>query len=110
MKNLVVCCDGTGNETGFFATNVLRIQRLAKGIDRDQIVYYDFGVGTKDKPRLRAAFCDLGEYPSWSPCGLGCVKTCTREKDAEVFSLSSSPDCGRQRCSTPPASRPAGPS
>ena len=30
---------------------------------------------------------------------LGCVKTCTREKDAEVFSLSSSPDCGRQRFS-----------
>lgn len=29
--------------------------------------------------------------------GLGCVKTCTREKDAEVFSLSSSPDCGRRR-------------
>jgi class 3 adenylate cyclase/tetratricopeptide (TPR) repeat protein len=29
--------------------------------------------------------------------GLGCVKTCTREKDAESFSLSSSPDCGRQR-------------
>jgi hypothetical protein len=29
--------------------------------------------------------------------GLGCVKTCTREKDAEVFSLSSSPDCGRER-------------
>jgi hypothetical protein len=29
--------------------------------------------------------------------GLGCVKTCTREKDAEVFSLSSSPGCGRQR-------------
>ena len=27
--------------------------------------------------------------------GLGCVKTCTREKDAELFSLSSSPDYGR---------------
>jgi uncharacterized protein (DUF2235 family) len=49
MKNLVVCCDGTGNETGFFPTNVLRIQRLATGFDPDQIVYYDFGVGTKGK-------------------------------------------------------------
>ena len=59
MKNLVVCCDGTGNETGFFATNVLRIQRLTKGIDRDQIVYYDFGVGTKDKPKSQKAALNL---------------------------------------------------
>jgi uncharacterized protein (DUF2235 family) len=49
MTNLVVCCDGTGNETGHFATNVERIQRLAKGRP-DQKVYYDFGVGTKNKP------------------------------------------------------------
>src|SRR5215207_1898369 len=50
MKNLVVCCDGTGNETGVLTTNVLRIQRITTGFDRDQIVYYDFGVGTKDGP------------------------------------------------------------
>jgi hypothetical protein len=29
--------------------------------------------------------------------GLGGVKTCVREKGAELFSLLSSPDCGRQR-------------
>lgn len=50
MKNLVVCCDGTSNETGLFATNVLRMQRLARDVDPSQIVYYDFGVGTKGKP------------------------------------------------------------
>jgi hypothetical protein len=29
--------------------------------------------------------------------GLGCVKTCARDEGAELFSLLSSPDSGRQR-------------
>ena len=36
-------------------------------------------------------------YADLVAMGVGCVKTCTREKDAELFPLSSSPDCGRQR-------------
>ncbi|WP_046869047.1 DUF2235 domain-containing protein [Microvirga massiliensis] len=50
MTNLVVYCDGTGNETGFLATNIVRLQRIAPDFDPDQKVYYEPGVGTKDKP------------------------------------------------------------
>ena len=44
-KNIVVCCDGTGNEYGRHNTNVVK---LYEAIVRDasQIAFYDPGVGT----------------------------------------------------------------
>jgi hypothetical protein len=52
------------------------------------------GALSNERPyRVRSIIAAVHESQS----GLGCVKTCAREKDAEVFSLSSSPDCGRQR-------------
>lgn len=44
-KNIVVCCDGTGNEIGVNMSNVLKLYRMLEK-DDDQLVYYDPGVGT----------------------------------------------------------------
>ena len=49
-KNIVVCCDGTGNEYGEKNTNVVKLfEILDKDINR-QIAYYDPGVGTFSTP------------------------------------------------------------
>ena len=44
-KNIIVCCDGTGNEYGVNKTNVVRTCEIAVASD-SQLVYYDPGVGT----------------------------------------------------------------
>jgi uncharacterized protein (DUF2235 family) len=44
-KNIVVCCDGTGNEINENISNVLKLFRVAKK-DASQYVFYDPGVGT----------------------------------------------------------------
>ena len=44
-KNIVICCDGTGNEYGTNNTNVVVTYEFAKGID-GQLAFYDPGVGT----------------------------------------------------------------
>ena len=47
MKNIMICCDGTGNEYGPNNTNVVKIFELAdKGKPDEQLCYYDPGVGT----------------------------------------------------------------
>ena len=45
MKNIVICCDGTGNEYGKNNTNVVETYALARKTP-GQIAYYDPGVGT----------------------------------------------------------------
>ena len=45
MKNIVICCDGTGNEYGPNNTNVVKLfQSVVR--DVEQIAFYDPGVGT----------------------------------------------------------------
>ncbi len=44
-KNIILCCDGTGNEYGVNKTNVVRTCEIAV-CDDSQLVYYDPGVGT----------------------------------------------------------------
>jgi len=44
-RNLVVCCDGTGNEVTGYLSNVLKLFRIVEK-DDDQRVYYHPGVGT----------------------------------------------------------------
>jgi len=44
-KNLVICCDGTGNQVEGNLSNVLKLFRIAQKND-DQRVYYNPGVGT----------------------------------------------------------------
>lgn len=50
-RNLVVCCDGTGNTFGTRNTNVVRLYGyLVK--DQTQLTYYDPGVGTLSPPSV----------------------------------------------------------
>jgi uncharacterized protein (DUF2235 family) len=44
-KNIVICCDGTGNEIGANLSNVLKLFRILRK-DPDQRVYYNPGIGT----------------------------------------------------------------
>jgi uncharacterized protein (DUF2235 family) len=44
-KNIVVCCDGTGNEINANLSNVLKLFRILRK-NESQVVFYDPGVGT----------------------------------------------------------------
>lgn len=44
-KNIVICCDGTGNEIKENQSNVLKLYRVLKK-DKSQLTYYDPGIGT----------------------------------------------------------------
>ena len=57
-RNIVVCCDGTGNEVATDSTNVLRLFRMLVRDDR-QVAYYDGGVGTLVDP---AAISTVRKY------------------------------------------------
>lgn len=53
MKNLVVCCDGTGNEVSENISNVLKLYRVLRKSGKtapNQVVFYDPGVGTLARP------------------------------------------------------------
>ncbi len=49
-KNIVICCDGTGNEYGDNNTNVVKLFSLIVKDPRKQIAFYDPGVGTFSAP------------------------------------------------------------
>ncbi len=44
-KNIIICCDGTGNEYGQHNTNVVKLYEAIVR-DANQIAFYDPGVGT----------------------------------------------------------------
>lgn len=53
MKNVVVCCDGTGNEVSENISNVLKLYRVLRKTGKStlrQVVFYDPGVGTLARP------------------------------------------------------------
>ena len=53
MRNIVICCDGTGNEISENISNVLKLYRCLRKTDRTQprqFVFYDPGVGTLARP------------------------------------------------------------
>ena len=53
MKNIVICCDGTGNEISENISNVLKLYRCLRKTDKTtprQFVFYDPGVGTLARP------------------------------------------------------------
>lgn len=53
MKNIIICCDGTGNEISENISNVLKLYRCLRKTDRNgprQVVFYDPGVGTLARP------------------------------------------------------------
>src|SRR5258705_27101 len=63
MRNIIICCDGTGNEISENISNVLKLYRCLRKTEKTQprqLVYYDPGVGTLARPdpwhRLRQDF------------------------------------------------------
>ena len=53
MKNIIICCDGTGNEISENISNVLKLYRCLRKTDKTeprQLVFYDPGVGTLERP------------------------------------------------------------
>ena len=46
MKNIIICCDGTGNDFGKENSNIVKLFSFLKKDAEKQIVYYDPGVGT----------------------------------------------------------------
>ena len=44
-KNIVICCDGTGNEFGESKSNVVKLYKML-ACDATQVTYYHPGVGT----------------------------------------------------------------
>jgi uncharacterized protein (DUF2235 family) len=53
MRNIVICCDGTGNEISENISNVLKFYRCLRKTDKTtphQVVFYDPGVGTLSRP------------------------------------------------------------
>ena len=54
-KNIVICCDGTGNEIKENLSNVLKLYRILKKSDQ-QVCFYDPGVGTISNSSAWARF------------------------------------------------------
>jgi uncharacterized protein (DUF2235 family) len=53
MKNIVICCDGTGNEISENISNVLKLYRCLRKTGKTephQVAFYDPGVGTLARP------------------------------------------------------------
>src|SRR5215208_7047525 len=53
MKNIVICCDGTGNEVSENISNVLKLYRVLRKTGKTtphQVAFYDPGVGTLARP------------------------------------------------------------
>lgn len=52
-RNLIICCDGTGNEISENISNVLKLYRCLRKTEKTeprQLVFYDPGVGTLERP------------------------------------------------------------
>ena len=57
-KNIVICCDGTGNEFGTANSNVVKVYQCLIS-DPTQVMYYHPGVGTMGS---RSALSGLGKW------------------------------------------------
>jgi uncharacterized protein (DUF2235 family) len=56
-KNIVLCCDGTGNEFGFANSNVVKLYSVLDLSSPDrQIAYYHPGLGTMGAPTALTKF------------------------------------------------------
>ena len=53
MRNIVICCDGTGSQISENISNVLKLYRCLRKTDKTtprQLVHYDPGIGTLARP------------------------------------------------------------
>lgn len=51
-RNIIICCDGTGNEFGDANSNVVKMY-TALQVDAEQVAYYHPGVGTMGDPNAQ---------------------------------------------------------
>lgn len=61
-KNIVICCDGTGNEFGTRNSNVVKLFQVLRRDPSDQVAYYDPGVGTMAAPE---AISKAAKWVTW---------------------------------------------
>jgi len=55
-KNIILCLDGTGNQFKEDNSNIVKLVRILEKDTKEQIVYYDPGVGTLADPAYRTFF------------------------------------------------------
>ncbi len=61
-KNIVICCDGTGNQFGNRNSNVVKLFSVLALNPKTQVAYYDPGIGT------------LGAYDAFTQAAKWCAK------------------------------------
>lgn len=54
-KNIIVCCDGTGNQFGEKNSNVVKLFSVLEYSQGEQVLYYNPGVGTMSDPGLKTS-------------------------------------------------------
>ena len=54
-KNIIICCDGTGNQFGEANSNVVKLFSVLEKNDPNQIAYYDPGVGTMTESIIKVS-------------------------------------------------------
>jgi len=65
-KNIVICCDGTGNEFGDRNSNVVKLFTVLTVDPETQVAYYDPGIGTMARTmRSRAPVSGSGAGPGF---------------------------------------------
>ena len=69
-KNIVICCDGTGNEIKENLSNVLKLYQIADR-NNDQIVFYDSGIGTIGRQNGWTKFRDIATEIAHGATGQG---------------------------------------
>ena len=67
-KNIVICLDGTGNQFKEDNSNVVKLFRTVIR-NRDQVAYYDAGVGTLADPQFKSPVAK--RISKWLGLGLG---------------------------------------
>jgi len=67
-KNIVICLDGTGNQFKEDNSNVVKLFRTVIR-NRDQVAYYDAGVGTLADPQFKSPMAK--RFSKWLGLGLG---------------------------------------
>ncbi len=69
-KNIVICCDGTGNQYGDSNTNVVKLYRTLLLDDSSmQVAYYHPGVGTQGSPSAHGKISET--FSKWMGLGFG---------------------------------------
>lgn len=70
-KNIVICCDGTGNEFGDHNSNVVQLYTTLVVDGRQQVAYYHPGVGTMGAPTASNRLSKLWSVVSGLAFGAG---------------------------------------